>query len=62
MSKQDISALLAKHDLLQLESDVLDIMNQGEMAIYANMNPGNEGLLYEKAINLIESIESSLKK
>lgn len=62
MSKHDISELLAKHELIHLEGNVLDIMNQGEMAIYANMNPGNEGLLYEKAINLIESIESSLKK
>lgn len=62
MSKTDIAALLQKHQLERLEEDVIDIMTQGEMAIYANMVPGNEAQLYEKAINLIESIESSMKK
>ena len=62
MSKDDIKALLTRHGLEPLEGDIMDIMTKGEMAIYANMNSGSEATIYDKALNLIEKIESSLKK
>ena len=37
-------------------------MEKGEMAIYANMRPGDEENIYQKAINLIEKVETTLKK
>lgn len=62
MSKTDIAELLQTHGLGDLEGSILDIMQKGEMAIYANMTPGNESEIYERAINLIEKVETTLKK
>lgn len=62
MSKADISDLLHKNGLEAIESEILNIMQKGEMAIYANMTPGNENDLYQTAINLIEKVETTLKK
>ncbi len=62
MSKDDIKALLSENGLSDLEFDIMDIMTKGEMAIYANMSSGTEGEIYDKALNLIEKIESTLKK
>jgi len=62
MSKTDIAELLQTNGLGDLEESILDIMEKGEMAIYANMTPGNESEIYERAINLIEKVETTLKK
>ena len=37
-------------------------MQKGEMAIYANMTPGNEEDSYNQAVEFIQNIETSLKK
>ena len=62
MSKEDISALLQNNHLESYESGILDIMQNGEMAIYANMTPGNEEDSYNQAVEIIQNIETSLKK
>ncbi len=62
MSKEDISDLLSSSDLTIYEADILDIMQKGEMAIYANMTPGNEEESYENTVRIIQNIETSLKK
>jgi hypothetical protein len=62
MSKNDISKLLNEQGLAEMEEDVITIMQKGEMAIYANMTPGDEENIYQKAINLIEKVETTLKK
>jgi hypothetical protein len=62
MSKEDISTLLMTNDLESYEAGILNIMQKGEMAIYANMTPGNEEDSYNEAIEIIQNIETSLKK
>lgn len=62
MSKDDIVALLQKNDLSAYESDIIDVMKKGEMAIYANMSSGDEQQMYDKIISIIENIETSLEK
>ena len=62
MSKEDISSLLQNNHLESFEPGILDIMQKGEMAIYANMTPGNEEDSYNQAVEIIQNIETSLKK
>ncbi len=62
MSKEDISTLLNTNDLESYEPEILTIMQKGEMAIYANMTPGNEEDSYNQAVEIIQNIETSLKK
>jgi len=62
MSKEDISTLLQNNHLESYEPGILDIMQKGEMAIYANMTPGNEEESYNQAVEIIQNIETSLKK
>ena len=62
MSKDDISALLEANALESYEAGILNIMQKGEMAIYANMTPGNEEDSYNQAVEIIQNIETTLKK
>ncbi len=62
LTKDEIIELLAQNNLSLHESEVMNIMQKGEMAIYANMSPGSEQESYDKALQIIQNIESSYNK
>ncbi len=61
LTKDEIIDLLAQNNLSLHQTEIMDIMQKGEMAIYANMSPGTEQENYDKALQIIQNMESSYK-
>ena len=61
-TKDEISYILHANGLEESTSQLIEIMEMGEKAIYASTTDGNEKQLFSKAMELIEKFEAVLKK
>lgn len=60
LSKSEIQDLLQQHHLTSHLDDILLIMQKGEQAIYASIRAGDEDTTYQRTVDIIREIESSM--
>lgn len=62
LTKREMEQIMHENNLGEFVGDLLDLIQKGEQALYASIPPGDEQKAFRRAIEIIQKIESALKK
>ncbi len=62
LTKDDVKVLLSNNQLGEIMDEVILLLEKGEQALYAPLQPGGESESYELAVDLIKKMETEFKK